>query len=53
MHLEEIQELKKINRAKEDGLETRIINFERDKQHLYQKCKEDAMVTEKKKRDKF
>jgi hypothetical protein len=51
--MEEIQELKKINRSKEDQLETRIINFERDKQHLHQKCKEEAMTTEKKKRDKF
>jgi hypothetical protein len=53
MHHEEIQEIKRVNRAREDDLERKIINFEREKQFTIKKIKLECQEKERKKRDKF
>ena len=53
MHHEEIQEIKRVNRAREDDLERKIINFEREKQSTIKKIKLKCQEKERKKRDKF
>ncbi|CDW80578.1 UNKNOWN [Stylonychia lemnae] len=53
MHDEQVQELKRVISERENEIETKIIIFNKQKDDLYQKAKQDAIKEEKIKTDKY
>ena len=53
MHEEELAQTKRVNAEREDHLEKRIIEFEKQREEIYRKAKEEATKEEKRKRAKF
>ena len=53
MHDEEIAEIRKVNRQREEQLEQQILSFQREREKLWSQAKDEARNEEKKKRAKF
>jgi hypothetical protein len=53
MHDEEIAEIRRVNRQREEQLEQQILGFHREREKLYSRAKDEARNEEKKKRAKF
>ena len=53
MHQEELAQTKRVNAEREAHLEKRVIEFEKEKEEIYRKAKEEASKEEKRKRSKF
>jgi len=53
MHDEEIVEIRRVNRQREEQLEQQILGFHREREKLWSQAKDEARNEEKKKREKF
>ena len=53
LHEEEMSQVRRVNADREQHLEKKIIEFEKQRDELFVKAKEEAMREEKKKREKF
>ena len=53
LHEEEMSQVRRVNSQREEHLEKRVIEFEREKADLFFKAKEEAAREEKRKREKF
>jgi len=53
LHEEEMSQVRRVNQEREDHLEKRIIEFEKQRADLFEKAKDEAMREEKRKREKF
>ena len=53
MHEEEVQEIRKVNKDREDHLEQQIVAFRKEKDKIFKQAKQEAAQEEKRKRAKF
>lgn len=53
MHEEEISEIRRVNRMREEHLEAQIASMQKERDKLYAAAKEEARDEEKRKRAKF
>lgn len=53
LHEEEMSQVRRVNAEREEHLSKKVIEFERQKEELFRKAKDEAQREEKKKREKF
>ena len=53
MHEEEVSEIRRVNRQREDQLESQLQTLLREKEKVYARAKDEAREEEKRKRAKF